>query len=1608
MLCLAAAPALDAQTTFDFTSNASNSGSTAVTQLVSGSTINVTTSGGGNGGVLMTDAAAYYLGPVSNFSGNIFTMDLSDTVHPTTKLTITLDGGKSFDLEGLAIFDPLGAAPTRIRLTTSKGFLDTAFSSGTSSANVLSFIGESSLQGVTSVTITRQDNASFYFALDNIVLNNIISPPDAPTGVSAIAGIGMASVTFTAPAFDGGAAITMYTATATPGGATGSCSGPSACAISFPGLTNGTSYTFTVQATNSIGTGPASAASNAVTPKASQTITFANPGARNFDTTPTLTATASSGLAPTFTSSTTGVCTVTTGGIVTFVAAGTCVINVNQAGNGNFFAATQVSQSFTVNAVVPGPPTAPRATAGNTQATVTFTAPSSNGGVPITQYIVTANPDGATATGASSPITVTGLTNGTSYTFTVTATNSVGTGVAQGASNAVTPKTDQTITFANPGAQNFGTTPTVTATASSGLAPTYTSSTTTVCTISSSGVLAFVTAGTCTINADQAGNATFFAAPRVSQSFSVNPVVPGAPRTVAATAGNTQATVTFTAPSSNGGAAVTQYTVTANPGGATATGGSSPITVTGLTNGTSYKFTVTATNPAGTGADSSASSAVTPKGNQTITFANPGAQNFGTTPTLTATASSGSTPTFTSSTASVCRITSAGVLTFVTVGTCTINADTAENSSFLAAPRVSQSFPVTAVVPGAPTIGTATASNALASVTFTAPSFNGGATITRYTATATPGGATATGASSPITVTGLTNGTSYTFTLTAANSAGTGAPSGASNAVTPKGTQTITFANPGTQNLGTTPTLTATSSSGLAPTFTSSTASVCTITTSGALTLVKAGTCTIAADQAGNGSFLPASQVSRSFPVGAVAPDAPAIGLATAGATQATVAFTPPSFDGGATITLYTVTANPGGATATGTSSPITVMKLTNGTSYTFTVKATSSAGIGAASAPSNAVTPKGPQTIAFPNPDPPTFGTKATLKATASSGLAPSFTSSTPSVCTITSDGALTLVSAGTCTIKADQAGNDSFAPAPQVTCTFTVNKAPQAIVFGALANRVLGGGSASFDVRATGGGSGKPVVFSSNTPDICTVSGNAGTVKGAGLCTIVANQDGNSNFAAAVPVTRSFVVACSGKCHASSVPYSIDKGGSTFVPEGTPDNTQPVAFGRLLSADGGPLPYGFAIMGYRENGVLVAEAGMPGVEPVLSGRLFAEVNGPIMTGIAFANPGTESVTVSFFFTDQNGASDKPRDFVLGPKSKIARFINEAPFNSAKVFTGTMTFTATSPVGVASIRGLVNERNTFTYALQTVSPIVAVAPSPVPSVVMAHFADGTGWTTQVLLVNTGDLPTRGTVQFIGEGSGSTPGAPLKMTVNGKSGLSFDYSIPARASLKLETPGTGTTIQIGSVRVTPALGSIPPSGYTLFAYRKDGVTVSQASVAAQSSASAFRMYVESIGASQTSGPIRSGVAIANVSATPATVLLELTSLNGTGQVYTQSIQVPGNGHLSKFIEELIPGASLPSRGILRVSSQSGQLVVTGLRMRTNERGELLATTMPAIDEGASSSGTEGHTGELVFPHVVDRGAYTTQFILFNSTPSQTSVGTVEFYDENGKLVDVTY
>ncbi|MEK3985057.1 S-layer homology domain-containing protein [Paenibacillus sp. FSL K6-3166] len=113
----------------------------------------------------------------------------------------------------------------------------------------------------------------------------------------------------------------------------------------------------------------------------------------------------------------------------------------------------------------PSAPTDLIAVAGDGEATVTFAVPDSNGGTPITNYEVTASPGNIVTVGATSPITVTGLANGTTYSFSVKAINSAGSSVASEVSNSVTPKSSTEVEITpTPQTPTSTTAPTVTAT----------------------------------------------------------------------------------------------------------------------------------------------------------------------------------------------------------------------------------------------------------------------------------------------------------------------------------------------------------------------------------------------------------------------------------------------------------------------------------------------------------------------------------------------------------------------------------------------------------------------------------------------------------------------------------------------------------------------------------------------------------------------------------------------------------------------------------------------------------------------------------------------------------------------------------------------------------------------------------------------------------------------------------------------------------------------------------------------------------------------------------------------------------------------------------------
>ena len=195
------------------------------------------------------------------------------------------------------------------------------------------------------------------------------------------------------------------------------------------------------------------------------------------------------------------------------------------------------------------------------------------------------------------------------------------------------------------------------------------------------------------------------------------------------------------------------------------------------------------------------------------------------------------------------------------------------------------------------------------------------------------------------------------------------------------------------------------------------------------------------------------------------------------------------------------------------------------------------------------------PQEITFPDLASPIFGSPPlTVTATASSRLPVTFAAS--GACALAA-GVVTLLGAGSCTITASQGGDATYLPAPDVSRTLTIGRAPQTIDFGLLADRAFG--AAPFTVSATAS-SGLPVALSAT--GACALAGNLVTLAGAGACTLVASQSGSANYEPAVDVTRGFAIGRGGQTINFAPLANRTFGDAPFGVEASASSGLPVAF--------------------------------------------------------------------------------------------------------------------------------------------------------------------------------------------------------------------------------------------------------------------------------------------------------------------------------------------------------------------------------------------------------------------------------------------------------------
>jgi len=184
----------------------------------------------------------------------------------------------------------------------------------------------------------------------------------------------------------------------------------------------------------------------------------------------------------------------------------------------------------------------------------------------------------------------------------------------------------------------------------------------------------------------------------------------------------------------------------------------------------------------------------------------------------------------------------------------------------------------------------------------------------------------------------------------------------------------------------------------------------------------------------------------------------------------------------------------------------------------------------------------------------------------------------------------------------------------------------------------------------------------------------------------------------------------------------------------------------------------------------------------------------------------------------------------------------------------------------------------------------------------------------------------------------------------------------------------------------------------VFANTTGGVRVSEATVLGLQGTQ-LRTYVEKSNVGSI-GSIQSGLAIANASGATANVNLEAFQLNGTSTGLTSNLTIPVGGKVAKFADEIFPSLPASFKGILRISSDNAVSVI-GLRARINERKDFLMTTIPVNQEVSA-----GSSAEVIFPHLIDSGGYTTQFILINTVSGQTSSGNILFRTNGGQIMDL--
>ncbi len=470
-----------------------------------------------------------------------------------------------------------------------------------------------------------------------------------------------------------------------------------------------------------------------------------------------------------------------------------------------------------------------------------------------------------------------------------------------------------------------------------------------------------------------------------------------------------------------------------------------------------------------------------------------------------------------------------------------------------------------------------------------------------------------------------------------------------------------------------------------------------------------------------------------------------------------------------------------------------------------------------------------------------------------------------------------------------------------------------------------------------------------------------------------------------------------------------SVQAGGAATYQTPGSETVAHVGYAVAEVAPGGVTPYGTAVFSFKQNGVTVSEAGVPASPPTTRARIFVEYRNDVYalpgrseaglididTGIAVVNPGPVNADVTYTLRDSSGNAITTGHGVVAAGAHFACFIDQlnaraaapdfnlpADFPIATQF-GSLEISSSQPLSILGLRGTVNQRSEF---FMTTTPVADLRNPPSSgSLYFPQFADGGGYSTSLVLLNTSDDTEIGNLHILDD-----YGMPLIVKPEGGAADSvFRYAIPPGGAFRFQTDGSPAGAKIGWVRLTPVYNQTPV-GSGVFSYNPGNILVSESGIPGVTSTTRARIYVD------LSRNHNTGLAIANVDSTPASIEIKAFRTDGSTAAGTSMgpLQLAVGGHDARFADQFIAGLPQGFTGVLDISSATPFAALT-LRSLTNERGEFLMTTFPIVDANV--------TAPLpYFPQVADGAGYTTELILLISPIARWGAGAVlYFYSEDG-------